>query len=1219
LRTHYKIFLTVLLTVGVGNASYGDDQTTCNSNVNCFGLSQPGNQGFISRTEVQPSGTTAPNVEYLNSAQTGTPFRVSIDGNPVDASNAPNSADLTRRKDMVLEASNIQIHFDGFETTPVLNVTAFPDGAVRGEEVTFTPYSNYAAFIKKAELRIFPAGTSLQKDPLAVVEMSATVDEDVTWQVPKGSKLDGVDYVLRVYDGHGHFDETEPKLLHFLDKDRPVGDEQDKKRELLIGYGENHRYIKNISVNGGAITVNGDKLLPNTKVSVMGRPVPVDSKGKFAYRQIVPAGEQAVSVVTQDENGARRELTRQVDIPKNDWFYVVMGDLTVGKDSVHGPKTLVTGEDTSEYRGKTYTDGQLAFYARGKINDDWRLTASADTQEQPVQNLFSNFSSKDPQYLLLRLDPSQYYPVYGDDSTAIEDAPTQGKFYVRLQNDESQLMWGNFKTEITGTDLMNYSRTLYGADGLYKSKNATRYGEKRIEVNGFAADPGSLGALEEYRGTGGSLYYLRNQDVVVGSEQIRIEIRDQDSGIVLGTQNLVYGQDYQIDYIQGRVILTQPLASTANTNTIVSTSSLTGNPAYLVVGYEYTPGVTAVNDLTKGGRISDWVNDNLKLGVTGYQQGGSENQKLLGADTTLRYKPGTYIKLETAYSDGSGNGAMTSQDGGFNFNSIPQTVSPNQKADAYRAETALDLSEITQGAMAGKLDAYMLNRQNGFSSPGELTNEDVKQEGVTAQLPVNKKLEFNAKLDDKSGSTTGVVKSAEESANYHVNPADTVTLAVREDDRESALSAGASQVLSQTGNRTDGAIKIDHAPLNSKGEKERYEVYVLGQATLNKDDTRSSNNRGGVGGKYDINKKVSLTAEATDGNGGIGGKAGVEYRASDRTTYYTNYLVDTDRSDIGYAGRDTSITSGVKSRYTDSLSVFGEESYHSVDNGPSGLLHSYGLDLAANDKWTYGVKVEKGTLSDPTNGDDERTALSLSTGYHCDKTKYSGTLEWRDDDSNVNGKRTSWLMKNNLAYQTTPDWRFLGGADFAISNSNVSDNLDANYTKLSLGYAYRPVQNDKLNVLFKYVYLDDLSSPGQLSASASDYANEYKQQSHVIDADAIYDLMPKLSIGGKFGFRLGELEDTTVNDPQWFASQAWLAVARVDYHIVKEWDITAEFHCLDAQEAGDANYGALLGIYRHINKNTKAGVGYNFSDFSDDLTDLSYKSRGVFFNVLGEF
>jgi hypothetical protein len=36
-------------------------------------------------------------------------------------------------------------------------------------------------------------------------------------------------------------------------------------------------------------------------------------------------------------------------------------------------------------------------------------------------------------------------------------------------------------------------------------------------------------------------------------------------------------------------------------------------------------------------------------------------------------------------------------------------------------------------------------------------------------------------------------------------------------------------------------------------------------------------------------------------------------------------------------------------------------------------------------------------------------------------------------------------------------------------------------------------------------------------------------------------------------------------------------------------------------------------------KHVKLGVGYNFTDFSDSLTDLSYDHRGVFVNVLSTF
>ena len=45
--------------------------------------------------------------------------------------------------------------------------------------------------------------------------------------------------------------------------------------------------------------------------------------------------------------------------------------------------------------------------------------------------------------------------------------------------------------------------------------------------------------------------------------------------------------------------------------------------------------------------------------------------------------------------------------------------------------------------------------------------------------------------------------------------------------------------------------------------------------------------------------------------------------------------------------------------------------------------------------------------------------------------------------------------------------------------------------------------------------------------------------------------------------------------------------------------------------------GGLAAIYRYFGEHMKVGVGYNFTDFSDDLTDLSYDNQGVFFNFIG--
>src|SRR6185295_4908125 len=111
----------------------------------------------------------------------------------------------------------------------------------------------------------------------------------------------------------------------------------------------------------------------------------------------------------------------------------------------------------------------------------------------------------------------------------------------------------------------------------------TKFGERRIGVDGFAAQPGTMPSYEEFRGTGGSLYFLRHQDILTGSERVRVEIRDKASGIVTGVVNLRYPMDYDIDYLQGRILLSQPLSSTADDNLLVRTTGLSGDDAYLVV------------------------------------------------------------------------------------------------------------------------------------------------------------------------------------------------------------------------------------------------------------------------------------------------------------------------------------------------------------------------------------------------------------------------------------------------------------------------------------------------------------------------------------------------------------------------------------------------------------------------------------------------------------
>jgi hypothetical protein len=87
--------------------------------------------------------------------------------------------------------------------------------------------------------------------------------------------------------------------------------------------------------------------------------------------------------------------------------------------------------------------------------------------------------------------------------------------------------------------------------------------------------------------------------------------------------------------------------------------------------------------------------------------------------------------------------------------------------------------------------------------------------------------------------------------------------------------------------------------------------------------------------------------------------------------------------------------------------------------------------------------------------------------------------------------------------------------------------------------------------------------------------------------------------------------------PNFFDNTGQLAVLRVDWRFLKLWDSLAEVRQLGLPDINQRRRGVLVATYYHISQNLKAGVGYNFTDFSDDLTNLKYNHRGVFVNLIG--
>jgi hypothetical protein len=232
--------------------------------------------------------------------------------------------------------------------------------------------------------------------------------------------------------------------------------------------------------------------------------------------------------------------------------------------------------------------------------------------------------------------------------------------------------------------------------------------------------------------------------------------------------------------------------------------------------------------------------------------------------------------------------------------------------------------------------------------------------------------------------------------------------------------------------------------------------------------------------------------------------------------------------------------------------------------------------------------------------------------------QFSSGIEFRRDNAEqldlTHNKTTAWLFRNNFKVQLTPSWRMIGKLDHSVSDSSLGAFYAGGYTEGVVGYAYRPVRHDRLNALAKYTYFYNVPTTDQVTMQNT--AAEFIQKSHIAALDLSYDLTANWSVGGKFAYRLGQasLDRTQL---RFSANTAQLTVFRVDRSFRKNWDIMAEARMLALRDIGQRRRGALTSLYRRLGSNLKIGMGYNFTDFSDDLTDLRYNHRGVFINIIG--
>ncbi len=370
---------------------------------------------------------------------------------------------------------------------------------------------------------------------------------------------------------------------------------------------------------------------------------------------------------------------------------------------------------------------------------------------------------------------------------------------------------------------------------------------------------------------------------------------------------------------------------------------------------------------------------------------------------------------------------------------------------------------------------------------------------------------------------------------------------------------------------------------------------------------------------------MSLGGEVSVGSTGPGAQVTLDYAPAADDHYYIGYRLD-PRDDSALSGASPlgdelgAIVAGAKRRFGEEVSAYAESRSTPWAEAPS-LVQAYGVTYTPDSRWTLTGGIESGLIFGDSfidgTSDVERTAVSARATF-ADEDRVRATLgaEFRSDDEKSGPADTvSYLLTGGLRLSMSDDWRFIAQADVALTDANTTAR-DGDYAEASVGFAYRPADKRPAQCALPLHLSLRLAGADQVTFDGT--TDGPQQESHILSADANYDLIPQLTVGVKYSIRHGRTRERSATGG-WDDAIAQLGVLRADLHIVHSWDVLIEGRMLATGSGDTIDYGLLVGAFRQVGENLKVGGGYNFGRFSDDLRDQTFNDRGWFINLQAKF
>lgn len=1081
------------------------------------------------------------------------------------------------------------------------------------KEPAFRIDSNYVKFIKKWSIEVRDGmgqeiwtGYGVGQPP-----------PEVTWSgmTESGALIKpGIySYQLKVFDEKGRSDWTPLKFFEVYNKldpkaqknyepeiPAPVGDfniMKDGKRTIPL-------------IAKPTVRVQG-KTKPEYEIKINGAPVSVDpGTGMFQKEFFVSPGEHEFQISATNPSGESTVYQEKIKVKDSTFFMVALGEEQLGINFASG---AMEDADSDVYRDGFREGGRLAFFLKGKLKGKFLVKARYDTSDKRTA-LFTN------------LDPDDYYPIYGDSSSRDYEAQeTAQRLFVLVEMDKSYVKWGSFKTEFTDTELATYNRTLSGLKASFDTVASNVYGDPARGVKVFWAESTKQADHNELYATGGTLFYTRNRNIIEGSEKIRVEIRDKIQGMVLTSYDL-QGSDYQIDYDEGRILLARPLSSVAASDTLVSADIMDGNPVYLIVDYEYDPASTDLPEVTDSGiRAYTWVGDHLKVGGTAVnEKRPGQDYNLRGLDATVKFGRNTQITAEYATSNIQQMNSSISYNGGLTYSDEGNLPNENNR----ERDSAYLIKGQSQPIKGLDLSGYLQGVGPGFSNGHMASQEGLEKYGVAASYKFTESLAARYRYDSSS-----VYDSIRPLTNYpsilmpYMKARTQTVQLVYDDGKYLAQAEYRNSNINQIPDSVNLLPTLDsEVPFQSgiAGKlgyhlNDRLLPYVKAQVTMKS----SRNYQLGGGIRCELIRNVFGYVEQMFGPLGDSTYFGFERQHGNGGRSYAN-LRSTSRG-IG----DKTLASAIGSSFSlsEKSRIYTEREYSSYQ-GINGFADILGFDGALNDHYDYGAKFERRHLTtsmvramsiaagDALAPNCTSNTVGAHLGY-ADGKKLRARTYWEVRVDTSSPTLSQLATQNSLQYQINRDLAFLTYFNYGDTSFHNPGNIPAAFIELNTGFAYRPVGLSKFNMLTKYTYIRNRGDDVQYDNS---YYNgvQFDDSAHIVAVDAIYDINRWFGIAEKLAFKRANLMISTGDD---VGTNNFLTVNRLNFHVTRKWDVAAEYRLLWQSGALDTlRHGALCEIDREIYDYVRLGVGYNFTDFSDDLRDANdFKGHGPFVRMTGKF